>query len=207
MIAVELHPDPLSGDERVDRLPPYVRPRPGRFGRALTTYWHRPRSAGVFLANRRKGWQRVDRLCVHYWCGGSRSIELPPGKVEEAIRFHFTDTRPDDLLCGSCDGRATAYYEPDSGLVFRPRNHFDTPPWCPARVWPGDGSRQCPLCSSRLTVTRGWNGGDVARHRPTEMGTDPCPDHGWKWIGARDWGLVCSIHGCEWSAQWGWRNP
>jgi len=149
---VRLHVDPGPGDAVLD-LPAWIRPKTGEH------YWHSPRSA------RR---QDDGRLSVTVWCGPHRW----------ARDEDLTDREPRRRICAGCYGRMQAWAE-DARLIFRPRDHFGLPTWCPGR---DEGAGICTACGERVSYR--YRGGGMAecRHRPRQALLNryqPCPNHGW----------------------------
>lgn len=154
---IRLRKEPIDSGVHILKLPKYLRPT--GFG----TYWHIPRSA----SNGKHG------LFVRLWCGQSRF----------AVHEHDLKTeRPEEMLCGTCDGRADGFLA-EQELIFRPHNAW-FPKWCPG--WgTGPKGRECALCGERVKFHyHRWGGGVTeARHRPSEKLLEmcsPCPRHGWE---------------------------
>lgn len=155
--------------ERLLELPNFVRSAKG-------SYWHIPRSA--------ERW-RDGRVTVSAWCGlGVGSSRTSPAT--------FIDVAPAEMICGTCSGRFDGATADESPLIFRPRDHFAPPTWCPCDDVDESG-RYCLACGARI---RGhWHGG-VSPHHPGPAFAErcsPCPDHGWKhaWtIGGR---VLCVV--------------
>lgn len=150
-----------SDGVRVTALPPWLGPAPtNRMGR----YWHRPRSA----------YRSLDGvLHVSVWCGPSFYVGSPRHNP-----YQFTDDPPEDLRCGTCEGRWLGARRED-GLIFSPRDIFAPPKRCPGESYDAT-LRHCALCGAK--VNAGWRYG-MAIHRP---GPDlavryrPCNRHGWE---------------------------
>lgn len=172
----------IPGAMRVTRLPTFVAPS----NQGL--YWHRPRSAQVYDG----------RLCVTLWCGQTRP------RVEA---HHLTDKAPDDLLCGTCEGRWLGWKAVRDDLVFRPRSVFDLPSYCPTLV--ASDARTCWLCGNKPSYRRGSCYYDEVRHRlgdGSRMPT-PCNAHGWQQIGQerdKPRALVCRGWGVGKPCAWRW---
>lgn len=173
-----------AGTERVDSLPPWVRPRiPGG-------YWHQPRSAYV----------DVDRgfISVSFWCGSNyRRVNLNEQDL------YLVDDAPVDMRCGTCAGRL-AGFEGRDGLVFRPRDAFKLPSVCPGMYWAPPEHKFCEACGEPVKAAAGPYRSGSANHRPGPgiERWDPCPWHGWRhmaMMGERgsDRQLVCSMWGCR----------
>ena len=141
-------------------------------------YWHIPRSAGV---------DPCAGARITFWCGISRrGVDLS----------HCTNDRPTGNLCGTCEGRANGY-EGRDGLVFRPRDAFNAPRWCPALC---HGATHCEYCGAKAKWRRSFCHYDETRHRPGDRLAllAPCPRHGWKYIKQTNAGLVCrDYHWCR----------
>jgi hypothetical protein len=192
---VELHRDPIpAGAVHVRRLPPWLPPS----AHSNATYWHRPRSAYMRSDASRYEFVRggftkepAARFVLLLWCGQGRFLD----QVDD-LAFD----PPAELRCGTCEGRATGYAEAD-GLVFRPRDPWGLPTYCPGSEYDPDG-RTCSACGRRVNGARGWWTSGMAQHRPDPALADrhrPCGRHGWLKMHARYDGsgaLVCGDFRC-----------
>lgn len=160
-------PDALHS-ERILELPKFIRSGGG-------TYWHIPRSASL---------RHGEHLCVSLWCG--------PHLHDHKTPLLLTDVEPAEDICGTCLGRFEGA-QSDGPLIFRPRDEFATPTWCPSTE--PDSNSMCIACGHRIRPY-GWQG-HVGSHRPGPLFAErcrPCPDHGWSRAGTHDGRVVCWAH-------------
>lgn len=152
--------------ERVLELPKFVRSGVG-------TYWHIPRSAAL---------RHGQHLTVSVWCGPSFHDHKTP--------LLLTDVEPTENICGTCIGRWEGSQVADGPTIFRPRDEFATPRWCPSTD--SDADSMCIACGHRIRPY-GWQG-HIGQHRPGPLFAErcrPCPDHGWSRAGTRNGRVVC----------------
>lgn len=148
--------------------------------------WHRPRS-GVHLT-------RFSRTVLHVWCGQAVHV----GDAITAV-----DLPADDLLCGTCEGRAVGAGHPGTGtplneaLLFEPRSSSPPPTRCPShRLMEHEvrglpyGVFACPVCgqATRLRAAGGpYNSHLVIEgHLTGSRLFAPCPFHRWDYPALRD---------------------
>lgn len=175
---IELLREPIDmRARRITKMPAWIGPARG------DGYWHIPRSASRY----------PDRVSVHTWCG--QLLSLGEGREKRLL----SETKPDDMACGTCLGRHRGFSRAD-GEIFSPRDHFGLPTWCPGE---SDG-RRCLACGHRVRYS--WRTG-TSHHRPSVALLErctPCPSHGWRNIVSRNDRLICiawSASGdCGWEA-------
>lgn len=149
--------------------------------------WHRPRS-GVHIS------RRGGRTVFHMWCGQS---------VHFGDAITAADLPSEDLLCGTCEGRACGAGYPATGaplneaLLFEPWSSAPPPARCPSHrlgAWQFEhlpyGVFACPVCGE-ATRTRAAGGPYnshliIEGHAPGPGLIAPCPFHRWDWPALRD---------------------
>jgi hypothetical protein len=124
---------------------------------------------------------RDGRLGVSCWCG----VAFHSRRGKE---LDLCDEEPAENICGTCIGRWEGA-QVGGALIFRPRDEFASPKWCPSEE--SDDDCICVACGHRIRYS--WRYGP-GRHRPGPLFAErcrPCPDHGWSRPGSRDGRVVC----------------